>query len=636
MDFRKDINGLRAIAVVAVMLYHFGIAGFSGGFVGVDVFFVISGYLMTGLLLKAQARPDFSLLAFYGARCRRILPALLVLCLVMVASGWVILPPFDLKELGLQIASALSFTSNILFYSDSGYFSPLSREKWLLHTWSLSVEWQFYLAFPLMLALLHRLRYRLSINTGLLLLAALSLIACVAVTPYSRDFAFFQLPTRLWELVAGGLVYVYASHNTLAPQRANTLQLLGLLLLAGCITFMNSSLLWPGVYAVLPVLAACLIIYAQAPQAWLCRGLMQHLGNWSYSIYLWHWPAMVALSYMQLRDHVPAVVISVLFSIVMGALSYRFIELPAKRLTAGNYRLVLPVLLTIALAGGLAMGQGFAGRVSPAVQLADSEIGNIFAPEGTCQQLKDQPALWQCGANTPRFAVWGDSHALSIFAAVQKAAGDGTGLLYSQSCPPLENAYLDEKRSHRRCQANTATILADIAALPADLPIILAFRYSYYLYGYNEDPTRQVSLRYTDMTAAEQQADKTAVFAARLEQMLCRAAQGRDHVYVVAPIPELGVDVPRVMSRQLMLADSITPPVLALANYQSRNTVVLKVLHNAAARCGFTLLDPTQPLCANGICQSAQDGRPLYADDDHLSQSSDAFMAPLFAPVFSR
>lgn len=638
MNFRQDINGLRAIAVMAVALYHFDVSGFSGGFAGVDIFFVISGYLMTGIIMTAQEQGRFSVLSFFAARCRRIIPALLALCATLLGLGWFLLPPTDYTELAVQVAVALTFTANVHFYSDSNYFSLLAQEKLLLHTWSLAVEWQFYLVFPfviLALLRLQRARPKLTLVRGLLALSILSLFCSIAVVQVDRDFAFYLLPARLWELSAGGLVYLLMRNHALWQGRQQVLmQVAGVALIAISIVLFSSKTLWPGISAVLPVAGTCLVLAAAGKNRLLDAMPVQVLGRWSYSIYLWHWP-LVVFHYMQILPDPVWPVTGVAGSIALGALSYRFIEVPAKNRRGGARLLASLLLITVLASGAVAVWQGMPSRTSAAVQLAEQEIGNIYNPKKSCILKQQQPPLWKCGADTPRFVVWGDSHALALVSAVSEAAGGATGELYTQSCPPLADAYLDQKRSNRRCQRNTDIILSQLAALPENMPVIIAFRYSYYLYGHNEDPTRDMRLRFLKMTAEEQHQGITTVFANRLEDTLCRVGAQRSHVYAVLPVPEMGFDVPRLIARERMAGHTAMIPGPTLQAYQQRNSLVIGALERAAKRCGITLLDPAPLLCPGGVCLSEQQGRPLYGDDDHLSESGNKLLVPLLRPVFA-
>ena len=210
-DFRNDINGLRAFAVIAVVLYHFGIPGFSGGFIGVDVFFVISGYLMTRMILVAIESDSFSLSSFYLARAKRIIPALLVVCGTLLFAGWFMpLTEFEYRQLSKHVRDSLFFISNHTYSREAGYFDSASHEKWLLHTWSLSLEWQFYLFLPWIILLLNKFHQKVNARRALIILTATSFLAGIYETHTHPEIAFYILPFRAWELLAGGLLYVFA------------------------------------------------------------------------------------------------------------------------------------------------------------------------------------------------------------------------------------------------------------------------------------------------------------------------------------------------------------------------------------------------------------------------------------------
>ena len=235
-SFRTDINGLRAWAVMAVILYHFGIPGFTGGFVGVDVFFVISGYLMTGIIISklenSSGGEGFSIIGFYIARARRIIPALLALCAILLLGGWFALPASEYRLLATHVISSLGFFSNIKFWSEGGYFDVGSHDKWLLHTWSLSVEWQFYLILPLMLAFVWKIRPgRQSANLLIIATFVASLAFCIVHTSVDPSASFYLLPTRAWEMLAGGIVYLASQRIALAKTSGKLIESIGFALI---------------------------------------------------------------------------------------------------------------------------------------------------------------------------------------------------------------------------------------------------------------------------------------------------------------------------------------------------------------------------------------------------------------------
>ena len=292
MQFRKDINGLRAIAVIAVVLFHFNASWMPGGFAGVDVFFVISGFLMTGIIFRGIEQDNFSILKFYVARAKRIIPALAVLCLVLLVFGWFYLTPLDYRALGKHAGSSMGFLSNIIYWRESGYFDAASHEKWLLHTWSLSAEWQFYIIYPLVLIAMRKFMSLKAMKATVLVGTVLGFIFCVVATYKWPNPAYYLLPTRAWEMMIGGVAYLYPLK--LAENRKKIFEWGGLALIILSYIFISKENLWPGYLALIPVFGAFLLIQAQRNDSIVTGNIIfQSLGKWSYSIYLWHWPITV-------------------------------------------------------------------------------------------------------------------------------------------------------------------------------------------------------------------------------------------------------------------------------------------------------------------------------------------------------
>lgn len=323
MKFRKDINGLRAFAVLAVMIYHFKPEWVPGGFAGVDVFFVISGYLMTGIIFTAISAERFNLLGFYVARINRIIPALTVLCTVLLIVGWFALVPIDYRTLGKHATSSLLFFSNVVYWLESGYFDVNSHEKLLLHTWSLSVEWQFYIIYPVLLLGLSKV-INLNLLKKFIVSATIAFFFLNVFMTYRwPDAAYFLLPSRIWEMLLGGLAFLYPLKCSDIIKKI--IEKCGLALILLSFFIMDSHLAWPGYYALLPVIGAYLIIIGfQNSSIATCNPLAQFVGKISYSIYLWHWP-FVAFSYYY--DISNAWMVGIPFSLVFGYLSYRYVEL---------------------------------------------------------------------------------------------------------------------------------------------------------------------------------------------------------------------------------------------------------------------------------------------------------------------
>lgn len=335
MKYRADIDGLRSVAVLPVVLYHAGFHGLSGGFVGVDVFFVISGFLITTIIAGEIAQGRFSLVRFYEKRARRILPALTVVVLSCFAVGWFVLLPEEFRDLGQSALATALFLSNAYFNMTLDYFGQSAEFAPLLHTWSLAVEEQFYLFFPPLLMLL-ALRPSWRLSWVVAVLSVLSFVAAVVMLPMQPDWVFYQIFFRAWELGAGALLALTAFAP---PTRRATRELLGCVGLAGIllpVTLYDATTSFPGAAAVPPVLGATLLIWigAKGGGSTVNRLLgwqpLVWIGLISYSLYLWHWPI---LAYMRITLGTAVLplglsVAAVVASIVMAWLSWRFVERP--------------------------------------------------------------------------------------------------------------------------------------------------------------------------------------------------------------------------------------------------------------------------------------------------------------------
>ncbi|QIC64449.1 acyltransferase [Acinetobacter schindleri] len=331
--FRYDINGLRAYAVALVVLFHFQIPGFSSGFIGVDVFFVISGYLMTKIIIDQLMQDRFSIWKFYLARGIRILPALLALTTVIAIAGWFLLIPEDYKTYGKHAASSITFLSNIAYLRESSdYFSTAAHEKILLHTWSLSVEWQFYIILPIVLLIIGKIKKnRTILNSAIVIGFFISIFLSYKISQSSQSTAFYMIPTRAWEMLSGGLVYAYFSQIALSNFLRKSIEILGFGLIITSLIIFEKTTLWPSVNALLPVFGSMLILVANNQNSFLTKPkIFQLTGDASYSIYLWHWPIVFFLGYLGYQNDNLMIIIAILLSLILGWLGYRFIETPSR------------------------------------------------------------------------------------------------------------------------------------------------------------------------------------------------------------------------------------------------------------------------------------------------------------------
>lgn len=637
MDFRKDINGLRAYAVVGVLLYHFGVLGFSGGFAGVDVFYVISGYLMTSIIIGGLESGSFTLSGFYLGRARRILPALIGLCLVMLVFGWFWLIPVTYSKLAENVAASVLFYSNMA-YMNVGYFDAPAHENWLLHTWSLSVEWQFYLAYPLVLLAVarHFKATRLHFQLALWLLLLVSLVACVAVTKSNPSAAFYLLPLRGWELLAGGIVALSRPNLVVGARVTAGLEWLGIVMILGAFLFFDSNMAWPGYQAILPVLGTSLVILAGRQNSiWTGNPLAQYLGKWSYSIYLWHWPLVVGLDYFGLQGNINWLPLALTMSMVLGALSYVLIEQSARHYLQAQPRRVgwkfiaataaVPVLVSVWIIVDDGIPRSY--RLSPPVlQAAYEKINTSRLDE--CKKTKNVDHLPECviGDGQVKVVVWGDSHAGSTVTAVAEAArkqGGSVRLFLRPGCPTLIDA---PGLQNAICEKFNQQAWAEVQKIDHQVPLVIVSRLPAYLAD-----TQAAKRVIADLSGQVDTASPN--LAASLVDSLCQAAHDRP-VYVVRPIPDVEVDVPTVMARSLMLSGKATDVALDFFEYQRISEMANSVLESGKRQCGIQLLDPAPYLCSEGKCFGSIKGRPLYSDANHLSEYGNRYLIPMFEEVF--
>lgn len=656
--FRNDINGLRAWAVVSVVLYHFGAPGFGGGFVGVDVFFVISGFLMTSIVVLGLERGgslSLFVMSFYMARARRILPALIVLCAVLLIFGWWVLMPPDYKMLGTHVVFSVTFLSNIKFWRESGYFDAASHEKLLLHTWSLAVEWQFYLILPLILLAvwkLHASRKAIIAVTTLSLVVSLGL--CVALTPLNPSFAFYLLPARAWEMLAGGLVYLVGSRFSFSVRQSRTLEGIGLTAILGAVVVFDTSSNWPGWRAIVPVAGAVAVLLASRSDSfWTCHRIAQWLGTRSYSIYLWHWPVVVVLTYLTWQGNATAIATGLAITLVMGHLSYQWVEkqgqkqLGQLRLGLGATTLVCTVMLLAASGGWIRVEEGFGSRLPGATSAIIAAASDTNPRQAVCHPsagITSPSCIY--GGNKVRAVLLGDSHADAVVTALAAASSnpnDGVMDWSYSSCPTIDGALPTDKLLAKLgggygydCNQFLARAMQQLLSLPTEISVVIVNRTSAYAFG-RSDPWERES--YTNVPLVYFQHSYTftsppylAEFAQQLTDTACQLAKNRV-VYLVRPIPEMAIDVPKAMAGKTLL--SVHKSVsISLSEYHRRHAFVWSAQDAARDRCGVKILDPLPYLCWNGRCHGAKEGRPLYYDDDHLNEFGNKLLVPMFREVF--
>lgn len=642
-EFRLDINALRALAVGLVTLHHFRVPGFEAGFVGVDIFFVISGYLMTKIVVDAADKGRFSVLSFYWARVKRIVPAIVALCAVLLVAGYLLLLPSDYRLLAKHAGSSLGFFSNAVFSAEAGYFDVASHDKWLLHTWSLSVEWQFYLMFPLLMAALIRWLPQRHWLPAVGFAALAGFLYCHARAAADPTAAFFLLPARAWEMSAGAWVLLLMRRRRSAPQPLpRWIAPAGLVLLAAAMPTIDTRTAWPGAMTAIPVVGTMLVLAGTMDGRMVGNAVVQAVGRWSYSIYLWHWPVVVAMAYLAIDHNAAAIAAGIALSLLMGGLSYRWVEVPSRRGLGTPSLHPRAIALLVVWAGGVGasaavyLTDGAHLRPIPqAARLADDEKANNVRHDRSgaiCKSPTDGTVSGCVYGQGPVGAILiGDSHSGAVVTAIADAARTRplAVLHYSfDACPTVRGITHLNKR-FASCPQFITNALEGVAAQPTSVPLIVVNRWSSYIEGrdaHELDPGQ----RFIQFTPGESEQAFLDHFAGGLAQTLCPIARTGRRVIVLKPIPEMPFDVPSRMARTAMMTKRSADVHLPWSEYERRHARALAILDALPGQCGIELLDPTEALCTPGGCLGSVSGRPLYFDDDHLSEFGNKRLVPMF------
>jgi len=639
MKYRSDIDGLRAVAVIAVVLFHAGIPLVSGGFVGVDVFFVISGYLITGLILNDMAQGRFSIAAFYERRARRILPALFTVLLVASIAACALLMPDRARAFGQSLIATVFFYSNILFWHQSDYFQA-SLVKPLLHTWSLAVEEQFYILYPLFLFAVRRYfskRYVLA----LLPVFVLSLGFCIWGVSAHRTMTFFLGPARAWELLLGALLAI----PVIPPMRhrvaANLLGISGLGLLAYSFVKLSGDLPYPGANALYPTLGAALIIYSGTASATIvARSLsakpIVFVGLISYSLYLWHWIIFVFVRAYLLRAVTGwEVAAEIAVCIFVASVSWKFAEAPfrgrrgsdrfSRRTIFAGAALGSAILATVG--GLLYVTHGLPSRFN------DQVLG-LYAGKDDVWNKHDECFLGICQIGNqdfkPDFILWGDSHAGAIapvFDQLARANNLSGFVAFKPACAPLLGLKRYDQDNVEECTRYNDSVLAFIQARHIR-NVFLHARWGLYSEGarYGQEGGFSALL-----TANRKVGENYDAFENLFRSTVVELRRRQIHVVIIASVPEVGVDVPTALARRAITGKAIAlePPY---SDFMRRQARAFGVMSAVAAQNSTPIIYPHQLLCDSSACSVVRDKHALYVDDSHLSVHGAMGLVPAVAP----
>jgi peptidoglycan/LPS O-acetylase OafA/YrhL len=633
--YRPDIDGLRALAVVPVLLFHAKL-GCPGGFVGVDVFFVISGYLISSLIFGEQEAGTFSLVNFWERRIRRILPALAAVILAIVVAGWFLFLPEDLESLGKSIIAQATLTSNIFFYHqgllEGGYFATTAETKTLLHTWSLAVEEQFYLFFPVLVMLVVRLgkNWLVRIIAGL---AIGSLVWSVVGSYTSPSATFYLLQTRAWELLLGVLLSLLRGRLSAGKVAGEACGWIGLGLILEAVFCYDGQTRFPGLGAVPPCLGAALIIFSSeaglsSVGRLLALGPVAFVGLISYSLYLWHWPLLVfAKYYCRYRDMAGGEAGAglragiLLASAGLAVLSWKFVETPVRKRWVFQKRSQVFGFAAASFATLLALGlflfhddgvpARFHGR---ALSYVKTRNHRAVLDETSLERAK-AGRFFEIGThdtNQPiRLLLWGDSHAMSVASVLDEMCRRHSWRCAEATCsatPPILG-YSDTNRFGLgpKTPEFTAAVLDFISR--EHIPnVLLAARWSAYLGS---------------------DAVKTQLLTTVRAVTNCGA-----RVYILEDVPYQDHDLTRLVGVAVLHDDDLGQLGATRESYEQMNAGFQDAF-DQAGKLGAVELDPSGYfLNDRGLYGMVKDDRVLYWDYHHLTVEGAELLAPLFEPIF--
>jgi peptidoglycan/LPS O-acetylase OafA/YrhL len=652
MDYRREIDGLRACAVLSVILFHAGVSYFSGGFVGVDVFFVISGYLITARILSDLELGSFSLADFYERRARRILPALFLVMFTSMILAWLLLFPTDLKNFSESLIAVCLFVSNIFFWAGDDYFGISAELKPLIHTWSLSVEEQFYLLFPLVLLA----SWRFARSRRLMLLVAIFELSFLVAEWGSREApiaAFYFSPSRAWELLLGSFAAFLSSEKNRFQVSRGMREAggwLGRALIAFAVFSFDRTTPFPGYRALAPTLGAALLIVCASEQSIIGKLLgtkvLVAIGLISYSAYLWHQPLFAFARHASLDEPpVPVFVALSVLSLALAYVTWRYIEVPFRRrdgLPLRSFCILAIVSTATCLLFGIAghYRDGFKERFPPEQQRFFAALEDSNERRTACHVLSGSPPspdkFCTLGNGKVVGILLGDSHADALAQSLSSSLTSRNLAILSTTyngCPPVLNVYRADRSTHHQCYEYNQRSFQFATHDPRIQFVILTARWPLYLeesaFDNQEGGVESTSTLTSDIVSADgirlhnDLVQRRLLLENQITHSIEELLRAGKKVILVYPIPEVGYNVPNRLAK--LYAHGLKPEVTtSYAVYLKRNQRVLQLLDSLGERANLIRIRPDVMLCNRslaGRCVTELHGEILYFDDDHLSNS---------------
>lgn len=649
MKYRSEIDGLRALAIIPVILFHAGFKAFSGGFVGVDVFFVISGYLITTIIITEMQAGTFSIVNFYERRARRILPALFLVMFACLPFAWMWLFPTDMKDFTGSLAAVAVCLSNFLFYHRSGYFDTASELNPLIHTWSLAVEEQYYVLFPFFLLLTWKLGKRWSVT----LLSVIALISLGAAQWYSQtraSFDFFMLSTRSWEIFIGSFVAFYYTRHNIYKQNQTVGQLgslFGFVLIIYAIFAFNNQTPFPSLYTLAPTLGAALIIIFATHKTLIGKllgtKLFLGLGLISYSAYLWHQPLFAFARHRS--SNAPSLYLMAALSIVailLAYLSWKYVERPFRNKHRFSRK---QVFAYGAIGSALFITIGFFGKTSNGFDSRiNADISRTLHPSSSwsfnqtgCNadpgdDLQINPSC-ELGKNYPIVgALIGDSHAIALaheFGLALNYLNVGALQITHVGCPPIFDVY--NHGNEFDCDRYSKLSFNYIQKSRALNFVVLSSRWTMWLKvnGFdNEEGGVELDHERIDIVAdGKRQTNseelRKVLVKKKIVQSITKYIDTGKKIILIYPIPEAGWNVPMHTAKNQFFNRTGQPDLSTSYNaYQNRNQETIDLLDSIGEHNNLIRIYPDKVLCNTYIknrCVAELNGVPLYTDESHLS-----------------
>jgi peptidoglycan/LPS O-acetylase OafA/YrhL len=635
MKYRPDIDGLRCLAIVPVVLYHAGARSFSGGFVGVDVFFVISGFLITSIIRREIDQQTFTIAGFYERRCRRILPALIAVILVSLAAGHFIMLAGQYAALGGSAAATLLFASNMFFWRHVGYFGPVAESLPLLNTWSLAVEEQYYIVFPLFMLVARRWPVTRQVAFIGIIFAA-SLVISVYGAHQKPGAAFFLTPFRAWELLLGVLIAYWPLPNMRERWFREVASLVGLILLAAPVVVYDDRTPFPGLAALAPCLGTGILLVTGSAGASLVKSALEcrvlvFVGQISYSLYLWHWPLLVfmRLRFVQTELSPTMATVCVLASFLIATFSWRFIEHPFRRKEAFDRARIfrysaVSVLFSFCVSAAVYLSDGVPTRVVPEALAFEKASTDIDPFRDRCQGRVDDSSCHFGGEDSApvSFALWGDSHAAALRPALEEAMA-GTGkkgaLMWQAQCPPLLGATRLGHLAAEECKAFRERAVDFLGAPQSSIDtVFLSARWPA-----AETSSLAITDEAHDHLFADEQSEELGpkenrrVFARSLRRTVETLRAAGKKVVLIGGIPVVGWDVPAMLA--LSVQHRVRVPQAPSRSETEKQSEFVDGVFKRLARLDGVAFIPVIDLMCTERCLVTANNRALYSDRSHLS-----------------